>query len=141
MVLRLQIICALLISAMSDCVVGARAGSGADDALQNLLRAYVKEFLRRNPTVSTYLGGAGLDPMLGEADGRLRDYSPAAIEAEDRWLAQTQRALEDFDPERLSSRLRIDREVALAQIRFLLHQHRVRQYPQRALDTYTDEPF
>src|SRR5262249_14429560 len=37
--------------------------------------------------------------------------------------------------------LRIDREVALAQIRFLLHQHQVRRYQERALDTYTDEPF
>jgi uncharacterized protein (DUF885 family) len=31
--------------------------------------------------------------------------------------------------------------VALAQIRFLLHQHGVRRYQERALDTYTDEPF
>ena len=36
---------------------------------------------------------------------------------------------------------RINRDVALAQIAFLLHQHQVRRYQERALDTYTDEPF
>jgi uncharacterized protein (DUF885 family) len=44
-------------------------------------------------------------------------------------------------PDTLSPTLRIDREVALAQIRFLLRQHGTRKYQQRALDTYTDEPF
>ncbi|HXU35976.1 MAG TPA: DUF885 domain-containing protein [Blastocatellia bacterium] len=103
--------------------------------------AYVIEFLRRNPTVNTYLGGAGLDTSLAEADGKLRDHSAAALEAEDRWLADSQKSFEAIDANALSPNRRIDREVALAQIRFLLHQHQVRRYQERAVDTYTDEPF
>ena len=45
-----------------------------DDALKKTLKAYVVEFLRRNPEVNTYLGGAGLDTSLNEVDGMLRDY-------------------------------------------------------------------
>jgi len=103
--------------------------------------AYVVEFLRRNPTVNTYLGGAGLDPSLAEVDGTLRDHSAAALEAEDRWLADAQKSFEAIDANTLSPSRRIDREVALAQIAFLLRQHQVRRYQERSIDTYTDEPF
>src|SRR3712207_2760850 len=71
----------------------AQAGGG-DAAFKALHDKYVVEFLRRNPTVNTYLGGAGLDPSLREADGRLRDHSPAALAEEDRWLAEAQRSFE-----------------------------------------------
>src|SRR6185503_19948957 len=74
-------------------------------------------------------------------DGRLRDHSARALRDEDRWLASTIRSIQKIDPRTLSSNVRIDREVALAQIRFLLRQHQVRRYQERALDTYTDEPF
>jgi uncharacterized protein (DUF885 family) len=112
-----------------------------DKSMKAALDTYVVEFLRRNPTVNTYLGGAGLSPTLQEADGRLRDHSPSALEVEDRWLADTQKAIELVDPATLSDNVRIDREVALAQIGFLLRQHQVRRYQERALDTYSDEPF
>jgi uncharacterized protein (DUF885 family) len=112
-----------------------------DAAFVRLHDAYVVEFLRRNPSVSTYLGGAGLDPSLRETDGRLRDHSQAAIDAEDRWLAEMERAMSAVDPVMLSPRRRIDRDVALAQIRYQLHLHDVRHYQQRSVDTYTDEPF
>ncbi len=115
--------------------------NSGDKELKKIHDAYVVEFLRRNSTVNTYLGGAGLDPSLRGVDGTLRDHSAAALEAEDRWLADTQKSFESVDPNTLSANLRIDREVALAQIRFLLHQHQVRRYQERALDTYTDEPF
>jgi len=78
---------------------------------------------------------------LHDVDGMLRDHSAAALEAEDRWLAEAQKSLEGVDPNRLSPNRRIDRDVALAQVKFLLHQHQVRHYQERALDTYTDEPF
>jgi uncharacterized protein (DUF885 family) len=115
-------------------------GAG-DQAFKTAHDKYVVEFLRRNPTVNTYLGGAGLDPSLREVDGQLRDHSAAALEAEDRWLGEAQKSFEAVDPNTLSANRRIDREVALAQIRFLLHQHGVRRYQERALDSYTDEPF
>ena len=115
--------------------------NSGDSELKKLHDAYVVEFLRRNPTVNTYLGGAGLDASLKDVDGTLRDHSAAALEAEDRWLAEAQKSFEGVDANTLSANLRIDREVALAQIRFLLRQHQVRRYQERALDTYTDEPF
>ena len=117
------------------------AGGAGDAAFKTLHDRYVVEFLRRNPTVNTYLGGAGLDPALKEADGRLRDHSPAALADEDRWLTDTQRAFEAVAADSLSPARRIDREVALAQIRFLLRQHQQRRYQERAVDTYVGEPF
>ena len=60
----------------------ATAGS-ADQAFTAIHDRYVVEFLRRDPTVNTYLGGAGLDPSLKEVDGRLRDHSAAALAEED----------------------------------------------------------
>lgn len=117
------------------------AVNSGDQNFKTLSDNYAREFLRRNPTVNTYLGGAGLDPSLREVDGQLRDHSAATLEAEDRWLADEQKAFQSVDPNTLSPNLRIDRDVALAQINFLLHQHGVRRYQERALDTYTDEPF
>jgi uncharacterized protein (DUF885 family) len=127
-------------------LVGQRSGGAAeaaagDPAMRALTRAYAVEFLRRNPTVNTYLGGAGLDASLREVDGRLRDHAIGALEEEDRWLTLELEAFRRLDPRTLSANLAIDREVAMAQIRFLLHQHQVRRYQERALDTYTDEPF
>ncbi|HSO73835.1 MAG TPA: DUF885 domain-containing protein, partial [Blastocatellia bacterium] len=115
--------------------------NSGDSGLNRIHDAYVVEFLRRNPVVNTYLGGAGLDPSLKDVDGTLRDHSADALEAEDRWLTDAQESFEGVDPSTLSANTRIDREVALAQIRFLLRQHTVRRYQERALDTYTDEPF
>ena len=128
-------------TAQSNTNQAAAGGGSGDQNFKRVHDAYVRDFLRRNPTVNTYLGGAGLDSSLREVDGQLRDHSAAAIEAEDRWLADTQKSLEGVAPDTLSPALRIDREVMLAQIRFLLRQHGTRKYQQRALDTYTDEPF
>ncbi|MCA1594498.1 MAG: DUF885 domain-containing protein [Acidobacteria bacterium] len=116
------------------------AGSG-DPAFKTAHDKYVVEFLRRNPTVNTYLGGTGLDASLKDVDGTLRDYSAAALEAEDRWLADSRKAFEAIDANTLSPSRRIDRDVALAQINFMLRQHGTRRYQERALDTYAGEPF
>ncbi|HEX4933085.1 MAG TPA: hypothetical protein VFV33_07905, partial [Gemmatimonadaceae bacterium] len=103
-----------------------------DAALRTALSKYVVEFLRRNPSTSTYLGGEGLDGSLRDADGTLRDHSRTAIEAEDRWLSITARGLGGLDDATLTDGARIDRDVALAQIRFMLHQHQVRRHQERA---------
>ncbi|MEO8435154.1 MAG: DUF885 domain-containing protein [Pyrinomonadaceae bacterium] len=142
----------LVLSAIALIVVGCtqppptnqntvKSEGTADAAFKTTHDKYVVEFLRRNPTVNTYLGGAGLDPSLREADGTLRDHSASALEQEDQWLADNLKAFEGIEAASLSPTRRIDREVALAQIRFQLHLHQVRKYQERALDTYTDEPF
>jgi uncharacterized protein (DUF885 family) len=134
-----------LIGIMTACTTSntseQKMNNSGDGQLKKIHDAYVVEFLRRNPTVNTYLGGAGLDSSLKDVDGTLRDHSTAALEAEDRWLSESQKNFETVDANTLPPNRRIDRDVALAQIRFLLHQHQVRRYQERALDTYTDEPF
>jgi uncharacterized protein (DUF885 family) len=119
----------------------ACASGSSSLRLREIEREYVVGFLHRNPVVSTYLGGVGLDPQLALEDGRLRDWSARALEEEDRWLETIDRALASIDPETLSSGERIDREVARAQIAFQLRQHRVRRHQERAIDTYMDEAF
>jgi uncharacterized protein (DUF885 family) len=115
-------------------------GAG-DPAVKAILARYVVDLLRRYPTMNTYLGGAGLDPSLAAVDGTLRDNSPASIQEEDRWLATTARELGAMSESSLTSAVLIDRDVAVAQIRFLLRQHQVRRYQERAVDTYVSEPF
>ena len=117
------------------------SAGGGDAAFKAVHDKYVVEFLRRNPTVNTYLGGAGLDPSLKDVDGRLRDHSAAALAEEDKWLADSQKAFQGIDAASLSPVRLIDRDVALAQIAFLLRQHQTRRYQERAVDTYVSEPF
>jgi uncharacterized protein (DUF885 family) len=119
----------------------AEAPGDENGRLNQAVRDYAVEFLRHNPTVNTYLGGAGLDPSLRDVDGMLRDYSAAALEQEDQWLMKARATIDGIAPASLAPNPRIDRDVALAQIAFQLHQHQVRRYPQRALDTFISEPF
>jgi uncharacterized protein (DUF885 family) len=102
---------------------------------------YVTYILKQFPVVATYLGGAAFDPQLAHVDALLRDYSPEALQKEDAHLAEFRARFATLAPARLSAPRRIDRSVALAQIAFLLHQHQVLHHPQRALDSYIDEPF
>jgi uncharacterized protein (DUF885 family) len=103
--------------------------------------AYVTYILARFPVVATYLGGSEFDTSLAGVDGTLRDYSPAAIQQEDLRLGEFRAQFSAIAPTTLSARRRIDRSVALAEIGFLLHEHQVRHYQQRAVDSYVDEPF
>src|SRR5437764_12066864 len=91
----------------------AVAGNG-DQAFKAVHDKYVLEFLRRNPSVNTYLGGAGLDPSLKVSDGHPRDHSAAALAEADRWLAGTQKALEGTDPPTPSAAPRIASAAAPA---------------------------
>ena len=141
--LRLLLICSLAWSAAGcrDTAKVLEAPGNDSETLNKAVRDYAVEFLRHNPTVNTYLGGAGLDPSLRNVDGLLRDYSAAALQQEDQWLMQARATIDAIAPASLSANARIDRDVALAQIAFQLHQHQVRRYQQRALDTFVSEPF
>ncbi|MFL6227837.1 MAG: DUF885 domain-containing protein [Pyrinomonadaceae bacterium] len=144
-----QLLTLSLLLALVSCVqpttnqtgsTNSATSTSGDAAFKTAEDAYVREFLHRFPVVNTYLGGGGLDPSLREVEGQLRDHSAAALESEDKWLADSQQKFEAIDANSLSPASRIDREVALAQVKFLLHQHQ-RRYQERALDTYTNEPF
>jgi uncharacterized protein (DUF885 family) len=102
---------------------------------------YAVFIMTRFPVVATYLGGSAFDPALAHIDGKLRDYSPEALQAEDVRLGDFRDRFTSLEPARLSSRRRIDRSVALAEIAFLLHQHQVRHHQERSLDSFVDEPF
>ena len=140
---RLLFICCIvgLTAGCQSATKVAEAPANENDTLNKAVREYAVEFLRRNPTVNTYVGGAGLDPSLAAVDGTLRDYSASALEQEDQWLMKARATIDGIAPASLSANARIDRDVALAQIAFQLHQHQVRRYQQRALDTYISEPF
>jgi uncharacterized protein (DUF885 family) len=119
----------------------APARPSPDAAYKRLEAQYVREFLRRHPVVSTYLGGSGLYPELARADGMLRNWSPAAIAEEARVYRTIREGLERLDPAKLTPPRRIDREVASRQIDFMLHQYEERKHWQRSLDTYVNEAF
>ena len=121
--------------------VAAAVPPAQDADYERLERRYVREFLRRYPVVSTYLGGAGLDPALAAADGSLRDWSPPALAAEAALWRELRASFAALPPAALSARHRIDREVALHQIDFMLRQDQERKHWQRSLDTYLNEPF
>jgi uncharacterized protein (DUF885 family) len=114
---------------------------GADAKFATVEHEYVTYVLAQFPVVATYLGGAAFDPSLAGIDGRLRDYSPAALQKEDARLSEFRARFAALAPANLSARRRIDRSVALAEINFLLHEHQVRHHQLRSLDSYVDEPF
>jgi uncharacterized protein (DUF885 family) len=122
-------------------LAAAAVATPSDADYERLERRYAREFLLRHPVVSTYLGGAGLDPALGAADGALRDWSPAALATEAVLWRELRASFASLAPANLSARHRIDREVALHQIDFMLHQDQERKYWQRSLDTYVNEAF
>jgi uncharacterized protein (DUF885 family) len=122
-------------------LAAAAMAAPSDADYERLERRYAREFLLRHPVVSTYLGGAGLDPALAAADGALRDWSPAALTAEAVLWRELRASFASLPPAQLSERHRIDREVALHQIDFMLHQDQERKYWQRSLDTYVSEAF
>src|SRR5918993_4797280 len=103
----------LLITGCSQQPTNTTTQQSGDAEFKKIHDEYVVEFLRRNPTVNTYLGGAGLDPKLRDVDGALRDHSPTALQDEDRWLTNTKQSLEAIDAGSLSAPQRINRDVAL----------------------------
>ena len=113
----------------------------ADDQFALLEHDYAVYMMSRFPVVATYLGGSAFDPSLSQIDGKLRDYSANAIQAEDVRLSGFADRFTALDAGKLSPRRRIDRSVALAEIGFLLHQHQVRRHQERSLDSFVDEPF
>jgi uncharacterized protein (DUF885 family) len=101
---------------------------------------YVRAFLDRFPVVATYLGASGLDPAYAALDGKLRDYSPAALLAErDEWRSFEAR-LAKIDRKKLPESDRIDAAVMKAQLAFLIHAHE-RRIHEKALDVFLEEPL
>ncbi len=122
-------------------LLASPAAALPSETFDALSREHVVEFLSRNPVVATYLGGSAVDPALARIDGKLRDWSERALAEEARRLEALRGRLSAFPLASLSSAQRIDREVMLAQIDFLLREQRDRKVWRRLLDTYVSEPF
>lgn len=101
----------LLVTVFAALALGASslataAPAGAEAAYQKVAAEILQDLYARNPTYATALG-------LHEYDGRLEDYSRAAVDDEDRAIAQFKKALEAIDPQGLTQTSRLDREVLL----------------------------
>ncbi|HEY6219665.1 MAG TPA: DUF885 family protein, partial [Gemmatimonadaceae bacterium] len=112
----------------------------ADQGFLRVRDDYFRWQMQLNPVTSTYLGGDGWDPSLAAYNGKLRDYSPAALEHESKAQRDLERALTSIDASLLSPQRRVDHAVMGAQLSFLRFQSD-RRYHQRAVDTYVAEPF
>ena len=140
--LPLATLTALAITACSPSAPPAPPATvDAEAQFGTLEHDYAVFMMSRFPVVATYLGGSAFDPALAHIDGKLRDYSSEALQAEDVRLGDFRDRFTALDPAKLSSRRRIDRSVALAEIAFLLHEHQVRHHQERSLDSFVDEPF
>lgn len=118
------------------------APSAAEDAEFVALRErYFLRTLELNPVTSTYLGGDGYSPKLSATNGQLRDFSPAALEAEVAFLQSIIASLAAMPAETLSARSRIDHAVMQAQAGYMVRQLAERRYQERCVDTYVAEPF
>lgn len=119
----------------------AHAESDADARFAALEHAYVLYSMARFPVMATNLGGSAFDPALADVDGTLGNDTPAAIVAEDQHLRELRLQFSQAEPRRLSARRRIDRQVALAQIDFVIHEREVLHRQQYSLDDYVDQPL
>ncbi len=101
---------------------------------------YLRTFLERFPVVATYLGAVGIDPAYESLDGKLRDYSPVALQAErDAWTG-FQARLAKINTRKLAEPDRIDATVMATQLAFLVH-NLDRRAHEKALDVFLEEPL
>ncbi|HET7473308.1 MAG TPA: DUF885 domain-containing protein [Candidatus Limnocylindrales bacterium] len=121
-----------------------RSGPPADGPaarLRTLRDRFFLQQLQRYPVVSTFLGGDGWQEGLDEANGRLRDTSPEAIQAELAEDRDLEAELATIDVDHLDPQSRVDARLIQAQLAFLIHQLGELRYHERAVDTYVAEPF
>jgi uncharacterized protein (DUF885 family) len=103
-------------------------------------RFFVRHLLF-NPVTSTYLGADGYSDVLQSTNGTLKDYSEAALARELAFYRESRQELLGIAREILPPHQQVDHRVMDAQLRFLIRLIGDRKYHQRAVDTYTAEPF
>ena len=112
----------------------------ADGGFAELRDEFFRQQLILNPVTSTALGGEAWDPRLAVLDGRLRNYSPDALEDEEDDYRDLTRGHLTIDSVLLSPQGRVDHALMGAQLAFLGYQLD-RRYHERSVDTYVAEPF
>ncbi len=142
---RLVFVSALMcaVAALAACSAESTSLQAADpdDRFETLRDRYFVASLKMYPVTSTYLGGSGYSAELADTDGKLRDTGPGARDAEVAFYNEVQDELAVISPDDLSATNRIDLRVMEAQLRFLLHQLTEARHQERAVDTYTGNPF
>lgn len=123
---------------VASCVTAPE--SPKSNRFQTIRERYFVEFLKRNPVVCTYLGGEGYSEELSAMSSMLRDWSPKAIEDENRFYREISRELEAVNQKSLNADEKIDLAVMQAQIQFLLRLTETRKHQLRCVETYTSEP-
>jgi uncharacterized protein (DUF885 family) len=103
-------------------------------------RFFVRHLLF-NPVTATYLGADGYSDVLQSTHGALKDYSEAALARELAFYREAHQELQHIASETLPPHLQVDHRVMDAQLKFLIRLIGDRKYHQRAIDTYTAEPF
>lgn len=133
---------ALAVGILGTVTTACRPTPGSKDAaLAALRQEYFLATLRRYPVICTYLGGEAYDPSLAEVGGTLRSWTADAVTREVADLQKLIQALGALATEGLSDPARIDRDVMLAQARYLARELGERRYHERCVDTYVAEPF
>jgi len=103
-------------------------------------RFFVRHLLF-NPVTATYLGADGYSDVLQSTNGALKDYSEAALGRELAFYRESHQELQAIARESLPQHHQVDHRVMDAQLKFLIRLIGERKYHQRAVDTYTTEPF
>ena len=88
------------------------AQPSADERFATLEHDFAVYMMGRFPVVATYLGGSAFDRTLTQIDGKLRDYSPEALQAEDVRLGGFRDRFTALEAAKLSPRH--DRSAAVA---------------------------
>jgi len=114
---------------------------GVQTPFSRLRDRYFVRVLSLNPVTATYLGGDAYSPELRDINTHLRDWRPAALQAELAFYRGIKAERDAISPRSLSPEERIDWEVLGAQLDFILHQVGDLRYYQRSVDTYVAEPF
>lgn len=128
----------------SGCAIGFGVeveNRAAIERFETLRDRFFVRHLLFNPVTATYLGADGYSGVLQSTNGSLKDYSEAALARELAFYRESHQELQGLAPETLPPRLQVDYRLMDAQLKFLIRLIGDRKYHQRAIDTYTAEPF
>ncbi|MGD0020238.1 MAG: DUF885 domain-containing protein [Candidatus Limnocylindrales bacterium] len=109
----------------------------ADDRFWGIVEAEFRRMVGQHPILATYIG-------LHEGDDHLDDASRDAVAQEMADVHRVERELEAIDPNELSDSVRIERELALHNVRrelFDMEVHRVWERRSTAMDAVGDALF
>jgi uncharacterized protein (DUF885 family) len=117
--------------------VSQPAAGPLDDRFWDVVEADFRRMIANHPIYATYLG-------IHDADDRLDDASRDAVEEDIAQAHRLEREIEDIDPAGLSESVRLERELALHNVRrelFNAEVHRVWERRSTAMDQVGDGLF